>query len=35
MKDRDHWKGSGVGGRIILEWIFKMWDGSMDWVDLP
>jgi hypothetical protein len=20
--------------RIILIWIFKMWDGGMDWIDL-
>jgi hypothetical protein len=21
-------------GREILKWIFRQWDGSMDWVDL-
>jgi hypothetical protein len=24
----------GVDIRIILEWIFKKWVGSMDWIDL-
>jgi len=24
----------GVGGRIILRWIFRKWDEGMDWVDL-
>ena len=23
-----------VDGRIILIWIFKKWDGGMDWIDL-
>jgi hypothetical protein len=23
-----------VDGRIILRWIFRMWDGGIDWVDL-
>jgi len=21
-------------GRIILRWIFRKWDGGMDWIDL-
>ena len=26
---------SGVGGRIILRWIFRKWDvGGMDWIEL-
>ena len=24
----------GVDGRIILRWIFRKWDGSMDWIDV-
>ena len=24
----------GVDGRIILRWIFRKWDGGMDWIDL-
>jgi hypothetical protein len=23
-----------VDGRIILKWIFKTWDGGMDWIEL-
>jgi hypothetical protein len=25
----------GVDWRIILKWIFKKWDGAMDWIELP
>jgi hypothetical protein len=24
----------GVDGRIILKWMFKKWDGSMEWIEL-
>jgi hypothetical protein len=24
----------GVVGRVILKWIFRKWDGGMDWIDL-
>jgi hypothetical protein len=23
-----------VDGKIILKWIFKKWDGGMDWIEL-
>jgi hypothetical protein len=31
---RDQLEDQGVDGRIILKWIFRKWDGSMDWIDL-
>jgi len=30
---KSHLENPGVG-RIILRWIFKRWDGGMDWTDL-
>jgi len=24
----------GIDGRIILRWIFRKWDGGIDWIDL-
>jgi hypothetical protein len=26
LRKRDHLKDKGVGGRIILQWIFRKWD---------
>jgi hypothetical protein len=28
-------KDLGLDDRIILKWIFKKWDGGMEWSDLP
>jgi hypothetical protein len=33
LRERDHWGDPGVGGRIILGWIFRkcMWGYGLDW----
>jgi len=33
MRERDHLGEPGVDGRI-LRWIFRKWDGGMDWIEL-
>jgi hypothetical protein len=33
-REGDHLGDPGVDGRIILKWIFKTWDGGMDWIEL-
>jgi hypothetical protein len=30
--ERDHLEEPDIVGRIILQLIFKKWDGSMDWI---
>ena len=27
LRERDHWEGQDVDGRIILRWIFMNWEG--------
>ena len=34
LKEREHLEDSGLNRRIILSWIFKQWDGGMDWMEL-
>jgi hypothetical protein len=34
LRERDHLEDPVVDGRIILRWIFRRWDGGMDWIDL-
>jgi len=33
LRERDHLEDPDVDGRIILRWIFRKWDGGMDWID--
>jgi hypothetical protein len=34
LRERDHLEDPGVEERIIMRWIFRRWDGGMDWIDL-
>ena len=35
LREGGHLGDPGVGGRIILRWIFRKWDvGCVDWIEL-
>jgi hypothetical protein len=35
LRERDHWGDPGLDWKIILEWIFRMWNvEGMDWIGL-
>jgi hypothetical protein len=34
LREGDYLGDPGVDGRIKLKWIFKKWDGGMDWIEL-
>jgi hypothetical protein len=34
LREGDHFGDPGLDGRIILKWIFKKWNGFMDWIGL-
>jgi hypothetical protein len=33
LRESDHLEDRGVYGWITLRWIFRQWDGGMDWID--
>jgi hypothetical protein len=34
LREGDRLGDQGIDARIILKWIFKTWDGGMDWIEL-
>jgi hypothetical protein len=34
LREGVHLVDLGVHGNIILRWIFRKWDGGLDWTDL-
>jgi hypothetical protein len=34
LREGDHLGDPGVDGKTTFKWIFKKWDGDMDWIEL-
>ena len=34
LRENDHLEDLGINWRITLKWIFKKWEGGMDWIDM-
>jgi hypothetical protein len=34
LRERDRWIDPGADGKIILRWIFRKWDGGVNWIEL-
>ena len=34
LRERDDLEDPDADGRIILKWIFRKWDGGIDWIDI-
>jgi hypothetical protein len=34
LRERDYLENPGVDEKMILRWICRKWDGSMDWIEL-
>jgi len=32
LNEIDHLQFTGIDERIILKWIFRKWEGGMDWI---
>jgi hypothetical protein len=34
LRVRVYLEDAGIEGRILLNWVFKKWDGGVEWMDL-